>query len=403
MRDDIQLAKQKQLLDIMAASLRGEKYIHPITDYEYLLEESKAQAVFLQVFDAVPKTSLPEDSSRSSYLLGNYGANFQIHHQHAKLHQLMEKHGIDYCIMKGSASAYYYPTPTLRTMGDVDFLVAPQTIPQATEILKEEGFTPWEEEHACHIVFRKPGAHLEMHFEPAGMPEGKAGVIMKEYLSNIFEETETVEIDGMIFRKPSDFHHGLILLMHTYHHLLSEGIGVRHLADWSAFLSALDETAFADLFEQKLKAIGLWQFAKVLSGTAHMYLGAPYRQWMGQIDQETCAALMQDILQSGNFGRKDNSRAYQGLAISNRGKDGLKKNAVVQVFASLSALTKNRYPFFKKAPVLLPIGWVMICVRRIGKILKKERATPQLAGFSEKVSNRKKLYQQFKLFESEEL
>lgn len=403
MQKDIQQPEQKQLLDIVAANMRGEKYTLPITDYELLLAECKAQSVSLQVFDTVPQTNVPEDPKRVNYLLGQFGSNFHIHRQHAQLHQLMEKHGIDYCMMKGAVSAYYYPKPMLRTMGDVDFLVAPETIPRATEILKNEGFTPWEEEHACHIVFSKPGAQLEMHFEPAGMPKGKAGDLMREYLANIFDKTETVEIEGMAFRKPSDFHHGLILLMHTYHHLLSEGIGVRHLADWSAFISNLEENVFADLFEEKLKAVGLWQFTKIISGTANMYLGAPYRKWMGDIDRELCRDLMEDILQSGNFGRKDGSRVYQGLAISDRGKDGLKKNSVVQVFASLSALAKNRYPFFRKVPFLLPIGWVMICVRRIGKILKKERSTPQLTGFSAKVSSRKKLYHQFKLFEVEEL
>lgn len=403
MQKDIQQTQYKQLLDIVAANMRGEKYTLPITDHERLLEESRAQAVALQVFDTLSKDSLPEDPKRVNFLLGCFASSFHVHNQHAQLHQLLEKHGIDYCVMKGSASAWYYPTPTQRTMGDVDFLVAPQTIPRVTEILKSEGFTPWEEEHVCHIVFQKPGTHLEMHFEPAGMPQGKAGDLMKDYLADIFDRTETVEIDGMVFRKPSDFHHGLILLMHTYHHLLSEGIGVRHLVDWGAFINALDEDVFADLFVEKLKAIGLWQFTKIISGAAHVYLGVPYRKWMGEIDRKLSADLMDDILQGGNFGRKDSSRVYQGLAISDRGKDGLTKTSVGQVFSSLSALAKNRYPVFQKMPVLLPVGWVMIGIRRAGKIIRKEQSMPNLAGFGEKVNSRKQLYHQFKLFETEEM
>lgn len=402
MQKDIQQPEQKQLLDIVAASMRGQKYTLPLIDYERLLEECNAQAVLLQVLDSVPQTNLPEDPNRTNNLLYRYACNLNIHNQHAQLHRLLEKHGIDYCVLKGSASAYYYPNPTLRTMGDVDFLVAPDTILKATEILKSEGFAPWEEEHICHIVLRKPGAHLELHFEPPGMPDGKAGDLIRQYLANIFDETEDVEIDGMVFRKPSDFHHGLILLMHTYHHLLSEGIGVRHLVDWSAFISSLDEEVFANLFEEKLKAIGLWQFAKIISGTANVYLGAPYRKWMGTIDKELCRDLMEDILSGGNFGRKDDSRVYQGLAISDRGKDGLQKTSFIQVFVSLNALAKNRYHIMQQIPILLPVGWLLICLRRIGKIWRKELALPKLAGFGKKVSSRKKLYHQFKLFEKEE-
>lgn len=402
MPKDIQRPEQKQLLDIVAANMRGQKYTLPIADYELLLKECNAQAVLLQVFDTIPQTNLPEDPKRVNKLLGRYAGNLNVHNQHAQLHRLLEKHGVDYCVLKGSASAYYYPNPTLRAMGDVDFLVAPDMIPQVTELLKNEGFTPWEEEHACHIVLRKPGAHLEMHFEPAGMPDGKAGELMRQYLANIFDETENVEIDGMVFRKPSDFHHGLILLMHTYHHLLSEGIGVRHLVDWSAFISALDEDVFVNLFEEKLKTIGLWQFVKIISGAANMYLGAPYRKWMGEIDEDLCTDLMEDILSGGNFGEKDGSRVYQGLAISDRGKDGLQKTSLVQVFASLNALAKNRYHIMQKVPFLLPIGWLLICLRRIGKIWRKELSMPKLTGFGGKVSSRKKLYHQLKLFETEE-
>lgn len=402
MQKDIWQPEQKQLLDIVAANIRGEKYTLPIIDYERLLKECRAQAVVLQVFDTVAQTNLPKDYNRTNNFLSYYAGNMSIHNQHAQLHHLLDKHGIDYCVLKGSASAYYYPNPTLRAMGDVDFLVAPDMIPRAIEILKDEGFTPWEEEHICHIVLHKPGAHWEMHFEPAGMPNGKAGDLMRQHLANIFDETEDVEIDGMVFRKPSDFHHGLILLMHTYHHMLSEGIGVRHLVDWSAFISSLDDDVFASLFEKKLKAMGLWQFAKIISGVANIYLGAPYRKWMGNIDKEFCRELMEDVLSGGNFGKKDSSRGYQGLMISDRGKDGLQKAPFVQALYSLSALAKNRYHIIQRVPVLLPFGWLLICLRRIGKIFRKELSIPKLSGFGKKVSRRKKLYCQFKLFEKEE-
>ena len=84
MQKDIQQPEQKQLLDIVAANMRGEKYTLPIADYPKLLAESKAQAVFLQVFDTVLPANAPEDPGRSSDLVRRYGANWQVHNQHAQ-------------------------------------------------------------------------------------------------------------------------------------------------------------------------------------------------------------------------------------------------------------------------------------------------------------------------------
>lgn len=400
MQVDIQQPEQKQLLDILAANMRGQKYTLPILDYKRLLKESNAQAVFLQVFDTVPQTHLPEDPKRVHNLLSRYAVNLNIHNQHAQLHRLMTAHGIDYCVLKGSASAYYYPNPMLRTMGDVDFLVAPNMIAKVTEILKGEGFTPWEEEHICHIVLRKPGAHLEMHFEPAGMPDGKAGDLMRLYLANIFNEAETVEIDGISFTKPSDFHHGLILLMHTYHHLLSEGIGVRHLLDWSAFISSLDEDTFANLFEEKLKAIGLWQFAKILSSTTHIFLGAPYRKWMGKIDKKLCADLMEDILSGGNFGRKDATRQSSSLMISNAGKDGVRRSKLYYLWRTFHNSVGELYPICKKCGIFYLVFYPLRCIRYLFRILTGKRES--LIKAIPQANQRRTLYGQLHIFEVEE-
>ena len=92
MQTDIQRPEQKQLLDIVAANMRGQKYTLPITNYQQLLKECSAQAVLLQVFDTIPQSNLPEDPKRVNYLLGRYAGNLNIHNQHAQLHRLLEKH-----------------------------------------------------------------------------------------------------------------------------------------------------------------------------------------------------------------------------------------------------------------------------------------------------------------------
>ena len=54
-------------------------------------------------------------------------------------------------------------------MGDVDFLVRKEDMERAGKVLEQEGFVPWDEEHICHVVYRRLPTHYEMHFEPAGV------------------------------------------------------------------------------------------------------------------------------------------------------------------------------------------------------------------------------------------
>ena len=64
------------------------------------------------------------------------------------------------------------------------------------EKLEERGVPAWEEEHICHVVYRNGREHMEMHFEPAGMPNGKAGDIAREYFRDVMEQAEEAEVEG---------------------------------------------------------------------------------------------------------------------------------------------------------------------------------------------------------------
>lgn len=64
------------------------------------------------------------------------------------------------------------------------------------------------------------------------------------------------------------------------HHLLGEGIGLRHLCDWAVFADSLKEKEFRSLFETKLKSIGLWKFACILSQVCYKYLHCHNLSWL---------------------------------------------------------------------------------------------------------------------------
>ena len=395
--------EESALLGLLADNLFQVEYVpEQETDWQRVFQESVQQAVALHAYD-VASAFLSEQQSKiwGDYAFRSLQYNATIHGQNTYLHELLTKNGIDYCILKGCSSAYYYPDPFYRAMGDVDFLIRKEDIEKATEVLKAEGFTPWDTEHICHIVFRKENMHFEMHFEPAGMPEGKAGEQIRSYLEDVFEKAELIKTESATFLKPSDFHHGLIILMHTYHHMLSEVIGLRHLCDLAVFFDRFSNDEFIDVFYEKLSAVGLWRFTKILGMVSHRYLGLPYRAWMGNVDETLCADVIGDIFSGGNFGNKDKERTNQGIVISNRGKDGIGRPALVQMIITLNELACTPYPFLRKVKVLRPFGWIFLGVRRVCRIVTGKRKMVRIKGMFGAAERRKKIYMQFHLFETE--
>ena len=104
--------------------------------------------------------------------------------------------GFRNCILKGQGAAQFYPDPTLRSMGDVDFFVNREDIPRAEAVLTSHGYTLRETEHDCHRILDKQGVRLEMHYAIPGVPTGEAGSILNGYLedllaASILTENET--------------------------------------------------------------------------------------------------------------------------------------------------------------------------------------------------------------------
>ena len=338
---------QAQLLSIVRYQLFGGD--KPQTDDEQLhaiLKEAKEQTVFTMVFpflrNTIIKVSPDHFSKNNELFLGNVMTNTANFLEHNELHALMNKHGIPYSAIKGLASAYYYPEASLRDMGDVDFLVNEADFENAKSAVQSIGFTVdhGDSEDSLHIAFnRKPRSIWEQHRSVNGIPDNKAGELIKAETDKIIETSVTVTLDGATCRIPDAFHHGLIMLLHMISHMTSEGIGLRHLCDWAVFANQLENDEFSDLFEKKLKSFGLWRFAQIMTLVSIRYLGIDEKEWAHneQIDEAQLENVITDILSGGNFGKKDLNRYREIKYISNRGESTVdKKHIVLQAFDTLN-------------------------------------------------------------------
>ena len=331
-----------------------------------LKKEARAQTVY----SLLP---LQNDALRLRVL----SRNVRLQAEHMELHTLLSEAQIPYVILKGWASARYYPEALCRTLGDVDFLLRERDFPKVTELLQDQGFTAKKDDGSTHVAFSRPGgSHWEMHRRPNGSVEAT-----DPFFSTLLEEARFE--DGMML--PSDFHHCLVLLCHTASHLTKEGLGLRHICDWAVFVEQVDVSQW----ERQLKDCGLWRFAKILSLLCAEYLHLPYQPWFGTDESAVLPTLMEDIFAAGNFGRKDADRYRQIKYVANSEHRIEKSSTIRQGWEALKRKAEVQQK--SRASVLADYA---------GMLLRGERRADNVKTLSE-AKKRRALYRELGLFERE--
>lgn len=405
---------QSLLVKIIGTALFGTKL--PKVEKEMMLpliKESEAQTVYPLLFTAIGN-QLQEKLSIEQY--NNLSENFfrlavmstRNFDEHSELHELMNANGIAYVVLKGLASAMYYPEPSLRTAGDVDFLVSADKMEETGKLLESIGFAVdhGEEDDGIHIAYSRPPMSIwEVHHTVNGIPDNALGQIIKAEIDKTIATARKAEVDGAACLVPDPYHHGLILLLHTASHLTSEGVGLRHLCDWVVFASSLNDSEFRELFEKKLKSFGLWRFAQVLTLLGIRYLGAPKRVWAlealesHKVDDVTLQGLMNDILSGGNFGKKDMNRYREIKYISDRGDNTVSSGGVLtQGFKTLNKKVFADYKTIDKHRVLLPLGYIAEGGKYIGLLLSGKRKSSGTKQMLKEAAERKRIYSSLNLF-----
>lgn len=397
------LKEEKVFLSLLKKELFHieESYDHEI-DWNAVVEESIQQSCFLSAFSHIDQTeALPSEIQQGimkrsgSYLKANL-MNFQWHGQ---VHQMMQKLGIPYCILKGAASARYYQEPLLRQMGDVDFLVRRQDLERVGELLESKGFSCLKmKEYHHHIDYQKGNICLEVHFDPPGIPKGEMEPIVRSYLQDLLEKSRVADELPFPVMVPSDFHHGLVMLLHLSSHLMGAGIGIRHLCDWALFLNSIEEKEFLKLFQEPLQNMGLWVFAQTISLTSVLAFGLERQNWMGT-QEELAGALLVDIMAGGNNGRKEEQRIYEAMFISDARRLNMQTGRIYQLFGSMNEKAYTTWPMMKHCKILLPVGWVLLYIRRVYRVLTGKRAKMNYFKVYKDSYQRKELYQQLHIFE----
>lgn len=369
-------------------------------DWEFILEESRKQATVLLCFDALKYVnSKPFDELYNKWLLWSAkitSENISNFKEQTNLTKLLDDNSIPYVILKGWSSAYYYPKPDNRSFGDIDFLVNKADIQKSVQLLLDNGFKMEKDLSSVHYEFHKNKTRFELHKTIAGIPQNKYGAYFNEIISSAV--IERIVENGNV--RIGDLHHGVIILLHTLHHLMSYGLGIRHLCDWACFVNKTKTYDFwTSKFIPLLKKTGTFKFMCGLTIVCVKYLGVVKPDWCVDVTDDMVDTITNEVFGSGNFGSKN--KVNKSLLMTMR--DSEKITVFSKIKAMIGALNKTNhivFPILKKLPILYPFIMIYRVLRYLVLMFMGKKSS--LIEASKHADERNAVYMKYELFKVED-
>ncbi len=288
------LNTEQAMCALLKKSLFGIPFQPPLdTDWQPLLDEAKQQMII-----GLVKGNWETESAK---IMAN---SIRILHAENELVAILQAHDIPFAILKGTAVAFYYPKPLLRTMGDIDFIVPQKHFNEAAELLENNGYQitqPMSSKSPRHAGYVKNGIEFELHHH-FSYPD----LDIEEYIIDGLKRTETVSIGANCFPILPSLANGLVILAHIRSHLKS-GLGLRQVIDWMMYVDkVLDDAFWKNEFEAVAVSKGLDSLAKTLTHMCQLYLGLSDRiTWCMGADPVRCEKLMSLLFPLGtSVGRR---------------------------------------------------------------------------------------------------
>lgn len=279
--------------------------------WKELFELAKRHAIIGVLFPAIER--LPESQRPpSAIVIGWYaisekikGRNLRLDKQIVWLSDRLRTDGMASCILKGQGVALYYPSPLLRSSGDIDIWIGGGR-KLIMAFFKSRGLETGEVvyHHVDASIFKD--TEVEAHFRPSWLwnPVHNARLqrwFKAESAVQMRNEMPLTDAGGSIICPTRDFN-AVFLLIHIYRHLFDEGIGLRQLMDYYyCIVRDGDNAAVA----RRLRRFGLLRFASAVMYVLNVVFGLEEEKFLVSKDEKLGRQLLTEILLAGNFGKYD--------------------------------------------------------------------------------------------------
>ena len=210
------------------------------------------------------------------------------------LEQRMEAAKIPCQPMKGARMKFYYPSPFLREMSDIDILIHADFMEQAAAELEAMGYV-LQQKIKHHDIYRKaPGIVVEAH---RAMYDRTVDERQYAYFSDL---SRAVRRKGFLYVydfEAEDFY--IYMMAHMAKHFYKRGCGIRNLVDIYVFRQRFGTEMKADYLEKQFAGLGLSAFVEHMEKLTRIWL-------QGEQNEEFYGQLFDYMLGCGIYGRDEN-------------------------------------------------------------------------------------------------
>lgn len=285
--------------------------------WETLFEESSRQAVTGVLLSGIER--LPQEQRPPIDLLLEWIGEVLITEETNKLHQKRAREltakflgfGFRSCVLKGVGTGLLYPQPLRRQCGDIDIWVGGRRKDVMAWLRSqcEIGHREWH--HAEAMLFED--VSVEVHFHPIWLYNPWYNRRLQRWFrekkaEQMVGNNEFHEFHELGFNYPTAEFNVVYSLVHTFHHLMDEGVGMRQVVDYYYVVRKLK----TDSGELKIKeaaetiqSIGLNKFLGAMMYVLKEACGAAEGMLLCKPNDKAGKYLLEEIMLAGNFGQYD--------------------------------------------------------------------------------------------------
>lgn len=308
---------KKLFIELLQVSLGNREQLSRTpsnAEWICLFQVAQKQAVVGVLIAGIEK--LPKEQQPLQNLLFQWiGLTVQIEQDNnllnqrcIKLQEMFSDAGFRTCILKGQGNALMYPNPLKRQSGDIDiwvdgrikdivsFLITRCDETLLTNAYHHTEFPVWDD------------VEVEVHWRPSWKSSPIHNCRLQRWVKeNKEKQFSNVDIATGLHIPTWEFN-VVYLLQHMYLHIFQEGLGMRQVVDYY-YLLKLDKRMEVQDLEKTLRRLDLYHFAGAVMYVLREALGMEEKFFIVPVDERRGAFLLEEILQSGNFGKSDERNA----------------------------------------------------------------------------------------------
>lgn len=353
----------RQVLDVVIAGLKDQSYTGKISDqhafYVQTVENGFSGIVYKALNSAPIWDQLKKHFERDFF--GYVTRDAKQLDSIETLDHMLNESMINHIFLKGSRLKAIYPESFMRAMGDIDVLIPSEKMNDVHHLFKKKQIL-LKSRSTAHDVFELPN-HIIVEVHPSLYKDfnPKYESLMKSPWSHV----------NLVHESRYELKHEYELVYLLYHlakHLDASGIGLRSVLDIGLYAKHYESSMNIKTLHEYVNQVDMKQFFQSMMVLCQVYFDLDLNRFIDQdfrLEDEVIDGITEYLRTSGIHGTGKKHNAFTTRFASSKNKKKNRIGVILGIFFPDFESMCGIYPWLKKAPLLLPVTWLLRVIRLI--------------------------------------